>query len=388
MKTIYLDNSASTRVLPEVLDAMKPVLLEDYGNPSSIHHKGWEARKILENARKRFADLIGAAESAEIIFTGCGTESDNLALRGTLLANEKKGRHIITSAIEHHAILYVCENLACGSCTVDFAPVNRDGIVDPDDVKKLIRNDTVIVSVMHANNEMGAVQPLREMADACHERGVLFHTDAVQSMGKIPVNVRDLGVDMLSVSAHKFHGPKGVGALYVKKGTRINKISFGGHHERNMRPGTENVAGVVGMVKALEIAVAGMDERAKKLSSLRDRLEEGLSAKVPEIAFNGHREKRLPHITNVGFRYIEGEGIILSLDELGICVASGSACTSDELKASHVLTAMGVPAEHAHGSIRFSLSEEITEEDVDYTVDAVAKVVEKLRKMSPLYNGK
>jgi cysteine desulfurase len=387
MKTIYMDNSASSRMLPEVLDAMKPAMLEFYGNASSVHHKGREARKLLEDARGRFASLIGARPE-EIIFTSGGTEADNLALRGVMLANKKKGSHIVTSAIEHHAVLFVCRSMEKDVCTVDYAPVDKDGIVDLEALKKLLRGDTVAVSVMHANNEVGTIQPIPQVAAIAHEKGAVCHTDAVQSVGKIPIDVRALGVDLMSVSAHKFHGPKGVGALFVKKGTRINGISFGGHHERNLRPGTENVAGILGMVKALEIAVVSMEKRMQKLKSLRDKLEKGIAGSVPEITFNGHREKRLPHMANIGFRYVEGEGIILSLDELGICVSSGSACTSDTLEPSHVLTAMCVPAEHAHGSIRFSLSEDINEADVDFTVKSVADVIEKLRKMSPLYNKK
>lgn len=382
-----MDNSATTRMFPEVLDAMRPVMLEDYGNASSLHHKGREARRILEDTREKIAAQIGA-ESREVIFTSGGTESDNLALLGSLKAHAKKGRHIITSPLEHHAVLLVCRNLAKDTCDVSYVAVDADGIVDLDDLKNMLRDDTVIVSIMHANNEIGVIQPIEKIAEICRERGVTFHTDAVQSVGKIPVNARMLGVDMLSMSAHKFHGPKGIGAMYIRKGTRLRKTAFGGHHEHNLRPGTENVPGAVGMAKALEMAIDGMDARVKKLALLRDRLEAGISGRVEEITLNGSRNRRLPHIANIGFKYIEGEGIILGLDDVGVCVSSGSACTSDTLEPSHVLLAMGVLAEQAHGSIRFSLSEDITEEDVDFTVDAVAGVVGRLREMSPLYHRK
>jgi cysteine desulfurase len=374
-------------MLPEVLDAMRPVMLERYGNASSLHHKGREAKRILDDARVKIAALIGASSPEEIIFTSGGTESDNLAVFGTLKASRKKDVHLVTSPIEHHAILRICENMPKGECHVSYAPVDKDGIVDVAGLEKLIRDNTVLVSVMLANNEIGTIQPIREIAEICGARKVTCHTDAVQAVGKIPLNARDLGVDLLSFSAHKFHGPKGVGGLYVKKGTRIKKTTFGGHHERHLRAGTENVPGVVGMAKALEIAVGGMDGRAKKLASLRDRLESGVAARIPEVTFNGHREKRLPHIANVGFTYVEGEGIILSLDDEGVCVSSGSACTSEKLEPSHVLSAMGVEPVHAHGSIRFSLSEDITEADVDYTINTLEKVIKRLRQMSPLYKN-
>jgi len=387
-RTVYLDNSATTRLKDEVLDAMAPYFKQQFGNPSSLHTAGQEARKAIETAREKVVELIGASSNREVIFTSGGTESDNIAIKGSLEAGRKKGRkHIISSPIEHHAIIKTLKALEkAGECEFDLVPVNEKGIVRVGELEKLIREDTCLITIMLANNEIGTLQPIKEICEIAAKHKIPVHTDAVQALGKIPVDVENLGVSMLSGSAHKFHGPKGVGILYVRLGTPFTKQQTGGHHEWNRRAGTENVPGIVGFAKALELAAANLDEYANQMSALRDRLEKGVLEKISETYVNGDTGKRLPNLSNIGFRYIEGEGIILSLDAEGISVASGSACTSESLDPSHVLTSMGVSPEHAHGSIRFSLSTDITEKDIDYTISRVAAAVERLRSMSPLYN--
>ncbi|MHC4661868.1 MAG: cysteine desulfurase family protein [Planctomycetota bacterium] len=388
-RIVYLDNSATSRVRQEVVDAMLPYFTETYANPSSLHFAGQEARKAVEAAREKITDLIGASSNREVFFTSGGTESDNLAIKASLAMGAKKGRkHVISTGIEHHAVIRTLENLKkLGECDFDLLPVDENGIVRAEELKKLIRDDTVLITVMLANNEIGTIQPLKKICEIAARHKVPVHTDGVQALGKIHVNVGELGVSMMSASAHKFHGPKGIGFMYVKLGTPFKAIQTGGHHEWNRRAGTENVSGIIGLTKALELATENLDANTKKLVALRDRLEKGIVEKIPEITVNGHPEKRLPNLTNVAFRYIEGEGIILSLSAEGICVASGSACTSESLTPSHVLTAMGRTPEQAHGSIRFSLSTDLTEEDIDYTITKVTAAVERLRSMSPLYNN-
>jgi cysteine desulfurase len=358
---------------------MKPFLTDSYGNPSSIYRAGQDVRRVVEDAREQVAGLLGA-KPREIIFTSGGTESDNTALKGIAL-NRGSG-HIITSGIEHPAGLKVAEWLEKQGFDVTYVPVGSDAVVDPNDVKKAIRPDTVIVSIMHANNEVGTIQPIEEIAGIAHERDVVFHTDAVQTAGKIPIDVGKMGIDLLSLSAHKIYGPKGTGALYVKKGTKFDPCVHGGHQEWGKRGGTENVAGIVGLGKAVEIAMADMDEEAKRIRKLRDRLESGLREKIADVLFNGHRENRLYNIANICVKYVEGEAMLLRLDFQGIAASSGSACTSGSLEPSHVLLAMGISAEIAHGSLRFSLGRINTKQDIDKVLEALPPIVEKLRAMS------
>lgn len=352
-----------------------------------MHHKGREAREAVENARLSIAKHL-SADHKEIIFTSGGTESDNLALFGAALANKNKGNHIITSQIEHHAVLNSASQLAKQGFEVTYLPVNKDGLVDPADLKKAVRDNTILVSIMHSNNEIGVIQPMEKLADIAQKKGIVFHTDAVQSIGKIRIDLSKLPVALLSFSGHKIHGPKGVGVLYVRKGTKITPLQYGGHHEFKRRAGTENVPGIVGIAKAMELLHADFDNHASKMSQLRDLLQENILSRIPDAQVNGSRTKRLSNMTNITFKYVEGESIILNLDTHGICVSSGSACTSETLEPSHVLTAMGVPAEFAHGSIRFSLGIENTREEIDFTVDCLVKIVQRLREMSPLYKKK
>ncbi|MEW6026303.1 MAG: cysteine desulfurase NifS [Planctomycetota bacterium] len=384
-KIIYLDNSATTRVRQEVIEAMGPYFSEVYANPSSLHQKGREARIAIEKAREQVAGLLGA-DPKEIIFTGSGTESDNLAIFGAANANRSKGNHIITSKIEHHAVLNSCAQLEKQGFEATYLPVDEQGTVLVKELEKAIRKETVLVSIMHSNNEVGTIQPMDEIAQVCSSRGVILHTDAVQSVGKIRFNLQKSKVNLLSLTAHKFHGPKGAGVLYIRKGTKITPLQVGGHHEFRKRAGTENTPGIVGLAVAMELSYNEMDANNKRMAELRDRLQKGLSDKVDEIRINGNPGKGLPHILNVSFKYVEGESILLNLDSLGICVSSGSACTSESLEPSHVLSAMGVPVETAHGSIRFSLGRETTKEEIDFTVETVAKVIKRLREMSPLYH--
>lgn len=383
MRRVYLDHSATTPIRPEVVEAMQVALTEQFGNPSSVHGFGRAAKKALEEAREQVAQLIGAQPN-EIIFTSGGTEADNLALIGTAFANQKKGKHIITSSIEHHAVLDTCRWLEKNGFEVTYLPVDKDGLVRVEDLQAAIQDDTILISIMHVNNEVGTIQPIEEIGKIAKEKGIIFHSDAVQSVGKIPVDVNDLQVDLLSVSAHKIYGPKGVGCLYVRKGTRIQPIHFGGGQERKRRPGTENMPGIVGFGKACELARKELPEE-QKLVVLRDKLIDGLLERIPDCQLNGHRTKRVPTNVNVSIRYLEGEAMLLSLDLKGIAASSGSACTSGSLDPSHVLLAMGICHEIAHGSLRMTLGRGNTEEDIDYVLEELPKIVERLRNMSPLY---
>jgi cysteine desulfurase len=387
IRKVYLDHNATTPVHPEVLEAMLPYYKEKFGNASSIHVFGREAKVALEESREKVAELIHAS-SQEIYFTSGGTESDNLAVKGTAFANRKKGSHIITSKIEHHAVLESCKFLEKEGFEVTYLPVDKFGFVDPDDLKKTLKNDTILVSIMHANNEVGTIQPLEELCKITKEKGAYFHTDAVQSMGKIPVDVQKLNVDMLSMSAHKIHGPKGSGAIYIKKGTRIISWSHGGHHERSRRAGTENIPGIVGLAKAVEIAYRDMEEQSKHLKNLTETFYQKLTRTITDVVLHGHLEKRIPNTLNLSFKAVEGESIILSLDLKGVAVASGSACTSGTLEPSHVLSAMGIAPDIAQGAIRFSFGRDNTMEDVDYVVEILPEIVSRLRAMSPLYANK
>ena len=385
MRSVYMDHSATTPVREEVVEAMMPYLGREFGNASSLHSVGRRAHDALEESRQTMAALLGASPP-EIIITSGGTESDNLAIVGAVEAAGGKG-HVITSAVEHHAVLNTCEALAKRGLEVTYLPVDEDGMVDPADLENALREDTVLVNIMTANNEVGAIEPIAELAAAAAAASVPFHTDAVQAAGKIPVDVDEMGIDMMSVSAHKFYGPKGVGLLYVRGGTRIVPRQYGGHHEDGRRAGTENIAGIVGMARALELACAEMDSEAPRLRRLRDRLQEGLLERVEGSRLNGHRERRLPHLLNVTFENVEGESVLLSLDALGIAVSTGSACSSGTLEPSHVLIAMGVPKETVHGSVRFSLGRINTEDDVDHVLDNLPPVIERLRQMSPFVTG-
>ena len=383
-RIIYMDNAATTAVRREVLDAMLPYFTEHYGNPSSIHSVGRDARRAVEEARRKVAAAIGA-QAQEIYFTAGGSESDNWALRSATEMLEKKGKHIITSAIEHHAVLHTCEYLEKKrGYRITYLPVDDTGRVNPEDVKNAIASDTVLISIMAANNEIGTLQPIAEIGRIAKEAGVLFHTDAVQAIGAIPIDVNALNVDMLSLSAHKFHGPKGVGALYIRKGVRMNNLIYGGAQERNLRAGTENLAGIVGLGKAIEIAVAELPTYAARMTRLRDRLIDGILSSIPDVRLNGHRTERLPANVNVSVRYIEGESLLMRLDLAGVEGSSGSACTSGSLDPSHVLLAIGLPHEIAHGSLRLSLGNETTDADVDYVLEVLPGIVETLRAMSPL----
>jgi len=381
MRRIYMDHNATTPLREEVLEAMLPYLREEFGNASSLHSFGIQARRAVEAAREKVAATLGA-RAREIIFTGCGTESDNQAIKGVAFANRDKGNHVITSRIEHKAVLQTCQYLEKQGFRVTYLPVDEYGLVNPDDVAQAITDRTVLVSVMFANNEVGTIQPVAEIARVCRERGVYFHTDAVQVVGKLPIDVGQLGVDLLSLSAHKFYGPKGVGALYVRRGVKIDPLLHGGHQEWGRRAATENVAGIVGLGKAIELRLGEMEVEAKRLTALRERLYTGLVARVDHVYLNGHPTQRLPGTLSVCFEYIEGEGIIMGLDLAGVAVSSGSACTSATLSPSHVLLAMGVHPAVAQGSIRFGLGRENTEDDVDYVLETLPPIIERLRAMS------
>ena len=387
MKRIYMDNAATTRVTEPVFEAMRPYFCEIFGNPSSVHAFGREARKAVEQARRQVATALGA-QAGEIYFTGSGTEADNWALRGAAYAQKARGRHIITTQIEHHAVLHAAEQLEKEGFEVTYLPVDGDGVVSLEALEKALRPDTTLVSIMTANNEIGAIQPIREAAKLAKAHGALFHTDAVQAIGCVPIDVKADGIDLLSLSGHKFHAPKGVGALYIRSGVKLQRLIYGGAQEKTQRGGTENVASIVGMGKAIELAMESMESRNAYVSGLRDRLIEGILRRIPETRLNGHRTRRLSGNVNVSIRYIEGEALLLSLDMKGIAGSSGSACTSGSLDPSHVLLAIGLPHEIAHGSLRLSLSEENTAEEVDYTIDALVEIVERLRAMSPLYEKK
>lgn len=387
MKRIYLDHNATTPLHPEVLEAMLPYYKEAFGNPSTIYSFGQETRKATDEARETVANLIGASPE-EIIFTSGGTEADNLALKGVPAALEKKGKHIVASSIEHHAVLSTLKYLEKRGCKVSFLPVDEHGWLDPGEVEEAITSQTVLISVMHANNEVGTIEPISEIGEIAQKAGIYLHTDAVQTIGKIKVNVDDLKVDLLSLSAHKFYGPKGVGALYVRKGTRIRPLLHGGYQERRRRAGTENVAGIVGLGKAAEIAPKEMVQQSRRESNLRDRLEKMIRENINHCQLNGHPTQRLPNTLNISFEFIEGESLILNLDLKGIAASSGSACTSGSLEPSHVLMAMGVAPEIAQGSIRFSLGRDNQKEDIDYTVENLVEIVTRLREMSPLFVGR
>ena len=379
-----MDNAATTPVSPAVLEKMLPYFSECYGNANSIHSTGLDARKALNAARKKVATALNC-NPEEVYFTSGGSESDNWALKGVAFANRKKGNHIITSAIEHHAILHTCEWLEKQGFEITYVPVDADGLVNPADVEAAITDKTILISIMAANNEIGTIEPIEEIAKIAHAHHVLFHTDAVQAIGAIPVDVRAIGCDLLSLSGHKFHGPKGVGALYIKQGTRIDNLIHGGAQERGRRASTENVAGLVGMAEAIELATSNIPEKAARISALRDQLIDGLTA-LPYVRLNGHRTKRLPGNVNVSVRFIEGESLLLRLDLAGVAASSGSACTSGSLDPSHVLLAIGLPHEIAHGSLRLSLSDTTTQEEVDYVLSVLPGIIEYLRDMSPLYN--
>ncbi len=381
MKRIYLDNASTTPVDKEVVEAMKPYFTQKYGNASSLHSFGSEARDAIEKSREKVSELIGV-KSEEIIFTGGGTESDNMAIKG-IAFREGKG-HIITSQIEHPAVMNTCGHLEKKGFEVTYLPVDEYGIVNPDDVENAIKDDTILITIMHANNEIGTIEPIGEIAKISQSNEIPFHTDAVQSVGKIPVNVDDLGVDMLSISAHKIYGPKGTGAFYIRKGTKIEPIIHGGKHEGGLRPSTENVPGIVGLGKACEIAKERMEVDTKKSSRLREKLING-TLEIEETYLNGHPEKRLPNNAHFRFTAVEGESLLLSLDDMGIAGSTGSACSSKELKPSHVLLAIGLNEVQAHGSLRLAIGRENTEEEIDYVLEVLPEIVKKLRAMSPLW---
>jgi len=383
MRRIYLDHAATTPTHPEVVKAMLPYFTDAFGNPSSIYSCGQEARGAIEGARAKVAELIGA-RSEEIVFTSGGTEADNLALKGIAYASEHKGNHIITTSIEHHAVLEVCKFLDERGLRITCLPVDKYGLVDPDDVKRAITNKTILISVMHANNEVGTMEPLEEIGDIAREAGVNFHSDAVQTVGHIPVNVDRLGVNLLSISGHKLYGPKGVGALYIRKGTKLTSLMQGGEQERRHRAGTENVPAIVGLGKAVELAGQEIGKEAERLASLRDKLVRGLAEKIDHIHLNGHPTRRLPNNINVSVDFVEGESMVLNLDLEAVCASTGSACSSASLEPSYVLLALGLSPERAHGSLRFSLGRENSEADVERVLKVLPGIIARLRAMSPL----
>ncbi len=385
MKRVYLDNNATTPVSPEVLEAMLPFFKENFGNPSSIHWAGREARKYLDISREQVANLLNCRPS-EIVFTSSGTESDNFAIKGVAELLKDKGNHIITTRIEHPAVLNTCKYLETEGYRVTYLPVDSYGMVDPEDVKKAIDKDTILISIMWANNEIGNILPIEEIGKIAKERRIYFHTDAVQAVGKIPIDLKSVNVDLLSMSGHKIHAPKGVGVLYIKNGIKLMPLIHGGHHEKNRRAGTENLAGIVGLGKACEIAKQEFNEKNGYLTGLRDRLYNGIINNIDNVKLNGHPVKRIPTTLNLSFEFVEGEGLLLSLDLEGIAASTGSACSSGSLEPSHVLTAMGIRPEIAQGAIRFSIGKYNTPEEIDYVIEVLPKIVERLRSMSPLYN--
>ncbi|HBY57875.1 MAG TPA: cysteine desulfurase NifS [Candidatus Atribacteria bacterium] len=383
MKRIYMDHAATTPTDIGVVKEMEPYFTQKYGNPNSIHSFGQEAREAVEEARKKVAHLIGANPS-EIVFTSGGTESDNYAIKGIAWANQKKGNHIITSQIEHHAVLHSCHFLEKHGFKVTYLPVDKYGLIDPDDVKKAITDKTILVTIMHANNEIGTIEPIKDIAKIVKEAGIYFHTDSVQTVGHIPIDVNELEVDMLSISGHKLYGPNGVGVLYLRKGTRIVSLIDGGGQEKNRRAGTENVAGIVGIGKAAELAEKRLAQGEEdRIVRLRDKLIKEIMNKIENVRLNGHHINRLPGNVNFCFEFIEGESMLLNLDMEGVAASSGSACTSGSLEPSHVLLAIGLPPEIAHGSLRLTLGKDNTEEEVDYVIDILPKIIEKLRALSP-----
>lgn len=385
MRKVYLDNNATTRMREEVLEAVLPYCKDIYGNASSVHEFGRLARRGIDEAREKVASLLGASSTEEIIFTSGGTESDNFAIKGVVHALRSKGDHIITSSIEHQAVLNTCKFLEKEGYKVTYLGVDKDSIVNLDELKRSITDKTILITVMYANNEVGTIEPIEDIGRIAKEKGVYFHTDAVQAVGKVSFVVKNLNVDLLSMSGHKIYGPKGIGALYIRKGTKITPQMDGGHHEMGKRAGTENVAGIVGLGKAAELAKKEISKEAKELTNLRDYLYNGIISKIDAVRLNGHPVKRLPNTLNVGFKYLEGESIILNLDMEGIAVSTGSACTSGSLEPSHVLTAMGVDAADIQGSIRFSLGRDNTKEDMDYVLEVLPPIIKRLRDMSPLY---
>lgn len=380
---VYMDNAATTKLSPDVLNAMMPYLTDIYGNASSVHAFGREAREGVEHARNQVAAAINASPD-EIFFTAGGTESDNMAIKGVAHKYAKKGKHIITTAIEHHAVLHTCEALEKEGYEVTYLPVDEDGLISVEQVRAAMRDDTLLVTVMFANNEVGTIEPIAEIGALCRERNVLFHTDAVQAVCHVPIDVRVMNIDLMSISAHKFHGPKGIGALYCRKGVVLEPVIVGGAQERKRRAGTENVAGIVGLGAAIERAHKNMSADMARVSALRDKLISGILKNIPHVKLNGHPTQRLPQNVNFSIRYIEGESILLMLDINGIAASSGSACTSGSLDPSHVLLAMGIPHEIAHGSLRLTLSDMTTDEEVDYVLETLTKTVKRLRDMSPL----
>jgi cysteine desulfurase len=384
MKTIYLDNNATTKVADEVLEAMLPYFTQLYGNPSSMHTFGGQVGQRIRDAREQVAALLGAMPE-EIVFTSCGTESDNSAIRSALLTRPDK-KHIVTSRVEHPAVHALCSHLSTQGYKITELPVDKNGILDLENLEKSLTPDTAIVSLMWGNNETGVIFPVEEAARMANEKGILFHTDAVQTSGKIPINMKNNVIDMLSISGHKLHAPKGIGVLYIRRGTKFSPFLIGGHQEKGRRGGTENTAGIVGLGKACELAAKNMDRENTHVKRLRDKLEQELLKKIPNSRVNGDIINRLPNTTNISFEYVEGEAILLLMNELGICASSGSACTSGSLQPSHVLRAMGVPFTMAHGSIRFSLSVYNTEEEVDFVIDKMPAIIERLRGMSPFWN--
>ena len=383
MKRTYLDYAATTPTHPDVLKVMLPYFTEYFGNPSTIYSYGQEAKGAIEEARCKIAGLIGARDE-EIVFTSGGAEANNFALKGTAFANENRRNHIITSSVEHHAVIETCKFLGERGFDITYLSVDEYGMVDPDDVRRAITDKTILISVMHANNEMGTIEPIAEIGKIAKEAGVYFHTDAVQTVGHVSVDVNELGVDLLSMSAHKIYGTKGVGALYIRKGTKMISFIHGGGQERRRRAGTENVPGIVGFGRAVELAWQEMNEEAERLTHLRDKFIKGLMEKIEHIHLNGHPIKRLPNNVNVSVDFVEGESMLLNLDLEGICASTGSACSSGGLEPSHVLLAMGLPAERAHGSLRFSLGKWTTEEEIKQVLDILPRIVAKLRAMSPL----
>ena len=387
MQQVYLDNAATTKVLPSIAEAMFKTMTEDYGNPSSIYKLGQQAKNILDTAREQVAELINASPK-EIIFTGGGSEGDTMLLLGVAHAYAKKGKHIITTAVEHHAILHTCQALEKEGYTVTYLPVDEFGKIEPTVVEAAITAETVLISVMYANNEIGTIMPIREIGAIAKKHGVLFHTDAVQAAGHIPIDVQKDNIDLLTLTAHKFHGPKGTGAVYIKQGLKIGSLVYGGGQEKGLRAGTENTAGILGLGLAAVHARENMKEHSKRVISLRDKLITGINERISEVRLNGHPTDRLPNNVNFSIRYIEGEGLLLLLDMAGIAASSGSACTSGSLDPSHVLLAIGLPHEIAHGSLRLTLSELTTEEEIDYLLEKLPPIVERLRQMSPLYSEK
>ena len=383
-KLIYMDNAATTAVKPEVFEKMKPYFMENYSNPSSVYSFAGEAKKAVDDARDIIAGALNA-KAAEIYFTGGGSESDNWDIKATAEAYKNKGKHIITSAIEHHAVLHTCGWLERHGYEVTYLPVDENGTVSPEKVEEAIRPDTILISIMFANNEIGTIEPIKEIGEIAKKHDVLFHTDAVQAFGHVPIDVQEMHIDMLSASGHKFHGPKGIGFMYMRNGLKLGSFIHGGAQERSRRAGTHNVPGIVGMGEATRIAMEQLEANAAKETEVRDYLIARVEKEIPYIKVNGHRENRLPNNINICFRFIEGESLLIMLDQKGICASSGSACTSGSLDPSHVLLAIGLPHEIAHGSLRLTISEDTTKEDADFVVDNLKSIVERLRSMSPLY---